>query len=111
MALVFQCLLAAGLWHFLNLQLWLAWLISATIVVFGTYGIDKLSAGRGWRRTPEWAIWLLILAGGVAGGWCGQILFRHKTRKASFWIVLILATCLYGVLLWINRGQLNWKRS
>lgn len=86
-------------------------MISATFVTFLTYGIDKLSAGKGWRRTPEWAIWLLIFAGGVVGGWCGQILFRHKTRKGAFWLVLILAGVLYGALFWYFRDQLDFRRG
>jgi uncharacterized membrane protein YsdA (DUF1294 family) len=110
-ALLCQGALAGGLYFFLKFQPWFAWLISASIVTFVTYGIDKFAAGRGWRRTPEWAIWALILAGGVVGGWCGQCLFRHKTRKWTFWMVLVGATLLYAVALTYFRDYLSWRRN
>ncbi len=108
LALMIQGALSVCLWFLFKLQPWLAWLISASVVTFVTYGMDKLAAGRGWRRTPEWVLWVLILAGGVVGGWCGQCLFRHKTRKATFWMVLVLATLLDAGLLWYFRNQLAW---
>lgn len=111
LAVIFEGALAAGLFFLLNIQPWLAWLVSASIVTFGTYGIDKLAAGRGWRRTPERAIWALILAGGVVGGWCGQLLFHHKTRKWRFWMVLIGATILHAGAFAYFRDHLAWRRD
>ncbi|GEM_PF-293147 len=110
-AIILQCLLAAAVWYFLDVQLWLAWLSCASLMTFLTYGIDKLAASRGWRRTPEWTIWIMILTGGVVGGWFGQFVFRHKTRKWTFWVVLILATVLYSALLWVFREQLGVRRG
>jgi uncharacterized membrane protein YsdA (DUF1294 family) len=110
-ALVLQGLVAASMWFFLKVQLWLAWLVAASLMTFLTYGIDKFAAGRGWRRTPEWAIWIMILTGGVVGGWFGQLVFRHKTRKWTFWVVLFLATVLYSALLWVFRELLGVRRG
>lgn len=76
---------------------WLALLSVATLLLFGW---DKLCATRRWRRIPERTLLLLILLGGCWGGWLGQTLFRHKTRKLRFWCVLILATMGHGYLLW-----------
>jgi len=101
LAFVLETAIAAGLWLGLNIHPWLAWVAGCSIVTFTYYGMDKWSATRGWRRTPEFALWLLILSGGVVGGWLGQILFHHKTRKLSFWLVLTLATAVHGAVTWM----------
>lgn len=111
LALILQGSLATVAWHQLKIHPWFAWLGASSVITFLYYGMDKWSAGRGWRRTPEVAIWMLILIGGVAGGWLGQIVFRHKTRKGSFWLVLVLAAFIHGTLLWVFRDQLDWRRG
>ena len=39
------------------------------------------------------------------GAWVGCEVFRHKTRKASFRIKLVLATLVNGVWLWLAFGR------
>ncbi|MDY5031134.1 MAG: DUF1294 domain-containing protein [Blautia sp.] len=34
----------------------------------------------------ERTLLLLAAAGGAAGGWAGMYLFRHKTKKARFFV-------------------------
>jgi uncharacterized membrane protein YsdA (DUF1294 family) len=65
-----------------------AWLVACSLVTLAWYGLDKLSAGQGWSRIPELTLHLLALAGGSPGALAGMSLFRHKTAKGSFRIVL-----------------------
>lgn len=53
-------------------------------VAFIIYALDKVAAGRGWRRVPETALHLLALAGGWPGALAARAVFRHKTRKQPF---------------------------
>ncbi len=76
------------------------WLVAAGVVTFFCYGIDKArSKGKG-QRIPEWTLHGLALAGGVFGGWLGMFLFRHKTQKPIFRLILLVATVLWAWLLW-----------
>jgi uncharacterized membrane protein YsdA (DUF1294 family) len=61
-----------------------AGLISVNIATLALYGYDKHQATAGGTRIPEAA-----LLGGSPGAVLAQGLFRHKTRKRSFRIVLI----------------------
>ncbi len=85
---------------------YLIWLAASGGVTFLAYGWDKSQAVRGGRRIPERTLHLLALAGGVAGAWLGRSVFRHKTRHASFTVVLGFATVIHGgILIWlIARG-------
>lgn len=76
------------------------WLLAAGGITFACYGFDKArSKGKG-RRISEWTLHGLALAGGVFGGWLGMFLFRHKTQKPIFRLILLGATALWGWLLW-----------
>ena len=70
-------------------------LASTGIVTFALYGFDKMQAKRDGGRVPEMILHLLTIAGGFIGGWAGRLVFRHKTRKPVFLIVLTLATILH----------------
>ncbi len=74
------------------------WLIAVSVVTFLAYGYDKTQAKRGGVRVPEIILHSLALLGGFPGGWMGRALFRHKTRKPAFTIVLILSTIAYAAL-------------
>jgi uncharacterized membrane protein YsdA (DUF1294 family) len=79
--------------------LWI-WLASINLVTFITYGYDKSEAKSGGIRIPEVVLHGLALAGGFLGGWVGRYLFRHKTRKPVFTLVLSLSTILWMVILY-----------
>jgi len=81
-----------------NVSPYLLYLISASFVTFILYGFDKMQAKRNAGRVPEIVLHLITLAGGVTGGWAGRFVFRHKTRKPVFLIVLILASVLHALL-------------
>jgi len=76
------------------------WLVAAGVVTFLYYGFDKArSKGKG-QRIPEWTLHGLAVSGGVFGGWLGMFLFRHKTQKPIFRLILLVATVLWAWLLW-----------
>jgi uncharacterized membrane protein YsdA (DUF1294 family) len=85
-------------WLLLGWSPLLAWLVGWTPVAFVAYGIDKRAAVHGDWRIPE--LWLhgLALIGGVIGAWAGRLVFRHKTQKPVFLVVLIVASVLWGVI-------------
>lgn len=78
-------------------------LAAVNAATFLLYAWDKASAVRRGRRIPEAVLHLLALLGGSPAALLGQLLFRHKTRKASFqlrfWgIVLLQAALIVSVL-------------
>lgn len=81
-----------------------AHLCSINPVTFLAYAVDKNAARKGKWRIPEKRLLALMMIGGTAGGYIGQKVFRHKTRKVSFqklsWLVLTLQACLLAALLY-----------
>jgi len=49
---------------------------------------DKFRAGTGAQRFPEKLYFLLALVGGSPGIILGMKIWRHKTRKTSFYTVI-----------------------
>jgi uncharacterized membrane protein YsdA (DUF1294 family) len=44
----------------------------------------------------------LALVGGFPGGWAGRSIFRHKTRKGFFILVLATSTIIHlGLVYWL----------
>jgi uncharacterized membrane protein YsdA (DUF1294 family) len=58
-------------------------------------GFDKSRAHRGGRRVPERTFFALALVGGAFGILLACYVFHHKTRKALFMAVILLATALW----------------
>ena len=79
------------------------WLILVNLVAFILYGYDKSCAKKNARRIPERTLLLWAWLGGSIGAFLGMKLFHHKTLKAKFIIVPVLAVleilicvfCLY----------------
>lgn len=86
------------LW-WLGLSPVVAWLIGWSLPAFAMYGIDKRQAQHDSRRVPEVVLHGLALVGGVIGAWVGRAVFRHKTQKPVFLVVLVAATILWIVIL------------
>lgn len=59
-------------------------LIAMNFLAFASFGIDKMQAEGGHRRTRESTLLWLALLGGSPGVYAGRALFRHKTRKQPF---------------------------
>lgn len=74
-------------------------LIAINIIAFILYGIDKFNAVRNAARVPESTLLALALAGGSAGALVAVYMFRHKTKKRLFTILLPLFLILHLSLL------------
>ena len=81
-------------------ELLLAWLIATNLLAFILYGLDKRRARKGSRRIPEARLLLVAALGGAPAAWLACSLFRHKTRKRSFQVKLVLATALCAAALY-----------
>jgi uncharacterized membrane protein YsdA (DUF1294 family) len=86
----------------IGLPLLAAWLVGWSIPAFAMYGIDKRQAQAGRWRVPEVVLHGLALIGGVIGAWAGRALFHHKTREASFTIVLVVASLLWAAVVFLT---------
>lgn len=80
------------------------WLGAAGLLSFLLFGVDKARAKHGAWRIPERVLLLSAFAGGAPGALLGMLLFRHKTRKPLFRILVPLATLLWigilGLAIW-----------
>lgn len=61
---------------------------------FLLFAIDKHLSIKNKERIPESTLILLSAIGGAIGGLCSMYLFRHKTKKAKFFISLPLFLAL-----------------
>ncbi|MEN6575023.1 MAG: DUF1294 domain-containing protein [Phycisphaerales bacterium] len=80
--------LALLLWR-LGLPPLYAGLIGVNAITLLSYGYDKRQARNGGTRAPEAVLHLVALFGGSPAALVGQELFRHKTRKLAFRLVLV----------------------
>ncbi len=83
--------------------------ILINIITFLLYHIDKKKAQKQAWRIPEKVLFLTAFLGGAPGALGGMELFHHKTRKAYFWILNILALAVHVVLMYwlLFRSPLN----
>ena len=83
-----------------------AGLLAANVLAIFIYGIDKVAASIGTRRTPEVVLLTLGCLGGWPAAYIAQMVFRHKTRKLSFQIACIASalinTLLFGAYLYYS---------
>jgi uncharacterized membrane protein YsdA (DUF1294 family)/cold shock CspA family protein len=98
---IFLCGVAGAVWAGRLPVAFLWFYLTASLITFCAYAIDKSAAQNRQWRTQENTLHLLALLGGWPGALAGQRLFRHKTAKRSF-LVIFWATVLInsGVLLW-----------
>ncbi len=86
-------------------QFYWIWLAAASVITFILYGYDKAQSKTGGGRVPEALLHWLALIGGFPGGWAGRWVFRHKTKKVSFTLVLVLATMIHlSLVYWLLHG-------
>ncbi len=79
-------------------EMFLLWVLAASVIEIVLCGYDKLCAKMGWWRVPERVLLLWALAGGGMGLGAGMLLFRHKTQHRIFQVTAILTSALYVVL-------------
>lgn len=84
----------------MSILIW--YLLVINFITWIAYGLDKGRAKSGKWRIPERTLLLLTLIGGSLGALAGMILFRHKTRKAKFFIsvpVMFVVHCVIVTVL------------
>jgi uncharacterized membrane protein YsdA (DUF1294 family) len=105
-------ILAAAAWSAFGatrewLPVLLAWLLGINVATIGYFGFDKRRARRGGTRVPERALHGLALVGGSPGAILGGQLFRHKTVKTSFrvvlWLIVAVQAAAIAWLVWRAR--------
>jgi len=97
-AIVLVALCGLGLALLTDWHPFIIWILSVSVITFLMYGYDKAQAQHSGPRVPEIVLHALALAGGFLGGWLGRAVFRHKTRKPVFALVLAISTVIYTVL-------------
>lgn len=84
------------------------WLVSASVVAFALTGWDKSRARRSVERIPEATLLLAALIGGSPGLVAGMVLFRHKTRKTRFKIVVAAIVAVQVAAVLVVSGVVPW---
>ncbi len=83
------------------------YLLSMNLISFLAMYIDKKKAKKGKWRISEWTLFMLVILGGGVGGIAGMKLFRHKTKKAKFYIgfpaILIIQIALVITIICMGR--------
>ena len=54
------------------------------LIVFLTYGLDKLKSIKGWRRISEKVLLTEAFCMGAVGARVGMKVFHHKTKHNNF---------------------------
>ena len=79
------------------------YLIIINIIAFLAMFIDKRKAKYGKWRIKEYTLFILALIGGSVGTIVGMYTFRHKTKKARFFIgfpVILIVEVILGFMIY-----------
>ena len=79
------------------------YLVGINILTFLIYGLDKYLAIKKTYRISEYSLLVLSFFGGSIGALLAMKVFRHKTRKKSFWFLNILFLIILIVLIIVCR--------
>lgn len=77
-------------------------LILLNLITFIVFGYDKQLAKNRKNRISERSLFLLLFFGGIIGGILGMLVFRHKTNKNSFKLVVFGIVLLQLALLYFG---------
>lgn len=81
------------------MELVLGSVAAMNVITFLLYGIDKWNAKKQRWRIPEKTLLGIAAIGGSVGAYIGMYVFRHKTRKAKFYIgvpsIIIIQICFF----------------
>ena len=75
------------------------YLILINLLTFLLYGLDKYKAIRQECRIPERALLLMAFVVGAFGALSAMRIFRHKTRKGRFKLMIPLFCLLWGYVI------------
>lgn len=79
----------------------LAVVIVGNVFTFVLMGLDKYYAIRGkWRIRERALLFSAAIFGGI-GAFLGMLMFRHKTKKMKFKVLLPLIAALHFFLIYI----------
>ena len=73
--------------------------IVINLLTFLLYGLDKYKAIRQEWRILERALLLMAFVGGAFGALSAMRIFRHKTRKGRFRLMIPLFCLLWGYVI------------
>ena len=73
--------------------------IVINLLTFLLYGLDKYKAIRQEWRIPERVLLLMAFVGGAFGALSAMRIFRHKTRKGRFKLMVPLFCLLWGYVI------------
>ena len=76
-----------------------------SVLALVTHGVDKSAARHGRRRIPERTLYLIALLGGFPGTLLATAVFRHKSRKTSFTLLVSLIALVHAA------GWAWWARA
>lgn len=85
------------------LKYFIIYLIIINIIAFLAMYIDKKRAKMGRWRIKEHTLFILALIGGSVGAIIGMYTFRHKTKKARFFIgfpIILIVEVLLGFMIY-----------
>ncbi len=93
---------------FTNLPLWAGILIALNLCSFSLVGYDKSIAGSKATRLPELTLFIIAALGASIGVLLASRLFRHKTRKASFQLVVGAIVAMQLLMFHLLETNTDW---
>ena len=86
------------------------YLLGINILTFIVYGIDKYNAIKKKYRISEYSLFAFSVIGGSIGSLLGMRLFHHKTKKKFFWIVNILSSIIWLIIIILHMNHQHMVR-
>jgi len=81
-------------------QLVLIYTVSINLISLLMFGVDKLKAKHDAWRLSERSLYLASFLGGVFGSVLGMKIFRHKTRKTKFKMIISILV-IWNVIIYL----------
>lgn len=83
---------------------------AVNLSAFCLFGWDKIAAGQKIDRVPELVLYFSVVCGGGVGALLGMNVFRHKTRKSSFqMIVALILIVQITALIWFFGDKIDFS--
>ncbi len=75
------------------------YIVGINILAFFIYGLDKYLARNKLYRVSEYSLFILAIFGGGIGSLLGMKVFHHKTKKKVFWIINIITSIIWIIIM------------